>query len=73
MSPKHLARRIKALTVRLTITINFEQKLHEAGGWHRDRTWYKSQTAQWLGWLSEYNGAGFLGRQNFRVLGRVRV
>ena len=58
-----LHRRILLLRAKPPITTAFERALTKQGAWTAAGVWYKSRKEHWLGWLSEYNGPGFIGRK----------
>jgi hypothetical protein len=64
MTPRQLATKIRKLRERVPTTTEFERVLIKRGTWGTTRLWYTSQKQHWLGWLSEYDGAGFYGRKN---------
>jgi hypothetical protein len=66
MTPLQLAAKIRNLPERAPITAAFERVLTRRGDWNRNRVRYNSQKEHWLGWLSEYRGPGYYGRQNFQ-------
>jgi len=64
MSPKRLAAKVKNFRAHPPLTESFERALRERGTWGRKPVWYRSQKEHWLGWLSEYDGAGYYGRKS---------
>jgi hypothetical protein len=66
MTRLELARRIKKYSERAPITRSFEIELTARGLWdpEREKKKYPSQKMHWLGWLSEYGGAGAFNRKN---------
>jgi hypothetical protein len=64
MTPKLLAAKIKNFRANPPLTDSFERAMRERGTWGRKRVWYRSQKEHWLGWLSEYGGAGYYGRKS---------
>jgi len=63
MTPNRLATKIRRLRANVPITTEFERVLSKRGTWRRVGVSYTSQKEHWLGWLSEYHGAGYYGRQ----------
>lgn len=63
MTSKRLATKIKTFRAHPPLTDSFERALRECGTWGRKPVWYRSQKEHWLGWLSEYDGAGYYGRK----------
>ncbi len=63
MSPQELAVRIKSLPERAPVCDEFEKELKKIGMSDIERRWYTTQKEHWLGWLSEYDGPGYYGRQ----------
>ena len=66
MTPKQLRQRILRLPVSAPITEAFEARLAETTASLR-RSWYENQREHWLGWLKEYDGPGYYGRENWEV------
>lgn len=66
MSPRELRRKIQKLKAQPPITKAFERALDRQGTWSEKGVWYKSQKEHWLGWLSEYDGPGYYGRDTKR-------
>jgi hypothetical protein len=64
MTPHRLAAKIRKLRARLPMTTEFERVLVRRGIWSNSRVWYTSQKEHWLGWLSEYRGSGYYGREH---------
>jgi len=65
MKPQELRSRIRKLRETASVTAEFERVLTKRGAWDRSRVWYTTQKEYWLGWLSQYGGAGAYGRKNF--------
>jgi hypothetical protein len=63
VSPTDLARKIQTYRVTQPITAGYQRALEREGIWSAEGVWYKSQKEHWLGWLSEYNGAGAYNRK----------
>ncbi len=64
MSPRELASRIRKFPEAAPISDEFEAELKKIGMSDIDRRWYTTQKEHWLGWLSEYDGPGYYGRQS---------
>jgi hypothetical protein len=63
MTPHQLAREIGKLCTKTPITTEFERTLGEIQS--LGKVWYASQKEHWLGWLSEYDGPGHYGRNDW--------
>lgn len=61
MTPAQLRKRIKALNADTPRYKALEAALGEGVGY--GHAWYATQKEHWLGWLSEYSGAGAYGRK----------
>ena len=63
MTPQQLRMTIRILPERPRITTTLEQALRKRAN-KKKVVWYSSQKEHWLGWLKEYDGPGFYGRQD---------
>lgn len=63
-TPRQLRQRIRDLVEHQPITVNLERSLAKSYPPKRE-PWYRSQKEHWLGWLEDYEGPGYYGRQNW--------
>ena len=66
MSPQALRRKILKLEVKAPITEKLQAEFASRKSRKLD-AWYSSQKEHWLGWLKEYDGPGYYGRENWDV------
>jgi hypothetical protein len=66
MTPQRLRRKIAQLQESQSVTARFEAAIVGRKSRKRD-PWYGSQKEHWLGWLKEYDGPGYYGRQSWGV------
>ena len=64
MSPSQLRQRIRKLPARPPITTELGIALAKRGTPDTSFARYSSQREHWLGWLREYDGPGYYGRQD---------
>lgn len=66
MTPQQLLRKVTHLDPKQPISRRFESAI--AGRKTRKTDpWYGSQKEHWLGWLAEYDGPGYYGRETWDV------
>ncbi len=66
MTPQQLRRKISSFLAEPPITSALQRALQRNGNWDGSAAWYSSQKQHWQGWLKEYDGPGFYGRQTWR-------
>jgi hypothetical protein len=66
MTPQQLRRRILTLKEDHPLVALFEDTLLKRNTRKKD-PWYSSQKEHWLGWLKEYDGPGYYGRESWDV------
>jgi hypothetical protein len=66
MTPQQLRRKIQDLESEPPLTVAFERELAESTASLR-KAWYSHQKEHWLGWLKEYDGPGYYGRQSWDI------
>lgn len=66
MTPIQLRRKIMRLEPVQPIAASFETAIAVRKTRRKD-PWYESQKEHWLGWLKEYVGPGYYGRQSWEV------
>ena len=66
MTPQQLRAKLKHLDAEPPLTVAFERELaaHTAS---LRKAWYSHQKEHWLGWLKEYDGPGYYGRNSWDV------
>jgi hypothetical protein len=58
-----LIKYISRLPIKAPVADRFEKDLVRLDLSDRDRRWYRHQKEHWLGWLGDYGGPGYYGRQ----------
>lgn len=66
MTPQQLRARILKLKEDQPLVAAFETAILERKSRRKD-PWYRSQKEHWLGWLREYDGPGYYGRETWDV------
>jgi hypothetical protein len=66
MTPQQLRARILKLKESHPLAAHFEDAIRQRKTRKKD-VWYSSQKEHWLGWLKEYDGPGFYGRETWDV------
>lgn len=66
MTPQQLRARIRKLDEDQPLVARFEDAIRKRKSREKD-VWYSSQKEHWLGWLNEYDGPGYYGRETWDV------